>query len=126
MRCEDKKRYLDEHAASVAVDWIRRNRMSTGPAFDPFHETLNAYVCPRCAYWHVGHDKRRMHELGPLVVPGRDSRKAVKKAVKKAARKARKAAKIQSRANRSTVKAKAIRAKSCYEMMVKKRIIVMA
>lgn len=45
-----KARFLDERGATAAIAELAHR--------DPDRDQLNAYRCPHCSDWHVGHDRR--------------------------------------------------------------------
>lgn len=47
-QCGSKVRHASEHAAHLAIRTMRRQ---AGGAIG----YLNAYMCPHCGGWHVGH-----------------------------------------------------------------------
>jgi hypothetical protein len=66
MQCTGKIKYLDAASAQSAVDRLKRraprcrmrNQLLNPPKVDPeAHSNLGVYKCPRCACYHVGHDK---------------------------------------------------------------------
>lgn len=50
--CEGKKKYFDEASASAVMQNFKVGRYDKHPS-----ERWNAYKCPECTFWHVGHTK---------------------------------------------------------------------
>lgn len=47
--CDGKRRYPDRSAANSAI-WHQRARWTA---------RMNAYHCPHCGYYHIGHTPKR-------------------------------------------------------------------
>lgn len=48
--CQGKRRYATETAAVAAFEKTHDRQAARG---------LNAYKCPFCNHWHIGHTKKR-------------------------------------------------------------------
>jgi len=51
MQCDGKHQHATERAALNELKRFRRNRHQETGLKD-----MNAYLCPRCHFWHIGHD----------------------------------------------------------------------
>ena len=75
MLCEEKTQYRDE-AEAMRVLHMARKQPNRGPAL----RRLDAYLCPTCELWHIGHHAARMKPPTPAEqkppTPGAQRRKA--------------------------------------------------
>ena len=50
--CEGKRRYGDKGAAEARIDKMRSRQVIS------LTEEMNAYKCPFCTFFHVGHKRK--------------------------------------------------------------------